>query len=117
MGKEIGQIRNPRVLLRLHDQLDALEKKESQATLTASLLLAGVVLIVLGGARVSVTLEVNGFLLAVAGLVFGGVEVSRRRTIRALKRSIAGIEEAASDDPAQDGSHGGWDGEAARLGP
>lgn len=117
VGEEIGRTRDPGALLRLHDQLDALEKKESQVTLTASLFLGGVVLIVLGVARTSVTLEVNGFLLAVAGLVLGGVELSRRRRIRALERSIAGIEAAASDDAEGDRSHGGREGEARRLRP
>ena len=60
--------------------------------------------IVLGVVRTSVTLEVNGFLLAVAGLVFGGLEVSRQRKIRGLEQSIARIEERTSDNGDQDRS-------------
>jgi hypothetical protein len=106
VGKEIGQPRDHGALLGLHDQLDALRKKESHAALSASLFLAGVVLVVLGVVRASVTLEVNGFLLAVAGLVAGSVEISRQRKIRGLERSIAMIEGRGSDQGREDGSPG-----------
>jgi len=83
-------------LLALHDELDALDKKESHIVLSLLLFLAAFILLGLGMARASITLEVNGLFLAMGGTVFGAMEVSKIRRMRALRKRV---DEIQGEDP------------------
>ncbi len=79
-------------LLALHDELDALDKRESYTTLAVVFFLVAAALFVFGANRESVYLLVNGLLSAVGGIVLGGWELSKLRKKRALRREVQEVE-------------------------
>lgn len=92
MGWKVDKKGTAERLLALHDELDALDKKESHIVLSLLLFLAAFILLGLGMARASIYLEVNGLFLAVGGIVFGAMEVSKLRRMSALRRRVDEIQ-------------------------
>lgn len=92
MGNPNQEVGRAEALLAIHDELDALDEKESYVVLSIVFFIVAAALLVFGLNRESVYLLVNGFLSAVGGVILGGWEVSKLRKKRALRRTIDEIE-------------------------
>jgi len=101
VGRKVDKTETAEQLLALQDELDALDKRESHTVLSLLLFLAAFVMLGLGMMRGSIYLEVNGLFLAVGGIVFGAIEVSKLRRIQALRRRVDEIEGEVPGDQGE----------------
>lgn len=91
MENSLGDRTKAEELLGVHDELDALDKKESYTALAVFVFLVAAVLIGFGMNRESLYLMVNGLFSASVGVLLGGMEVSKLLRINKLKHRIEEI--------------------------
>ena len=101
MDNSLGDRTKAEELLGVHDELDALDKKESYTALAIIVFLVAAVLMGFGMSRESLYLMVNGLFSASVGVVLGGMEVSRLRRMSRLRHRIEEIEGQQLDPPEE----------------